>query len=69
MRVRVLSPLEHDGTRYEIGHEAEISSDVAAALELLGVVEIVVAAPPEPVKKTRQPRKPRTPTPPQDEQS
>jgi hypothetical protein len=41
---KVLWPVEHDGTRYEIGDELDVDADTAAALLSCGAIAAVAAA-------------------------
>ena len=41
MAHKVLSPVEHDGTRYEEGAMISLPEDAAAALLVAGVLEMV----------------------------
>jgi len=44
----VLSPVDHDGTRYEPGESVDLPEDAAAALLAVGVVEQAEARKPKP---------------------
>jgi phage gp36-like protein len=48
----VLSPVEHDGKRYEVGQTIALLEDVAAALVAIGVIE-QGAAPAADVRKPK----------------
>lgn len=50
----ILSPVQHDGTRYEIGGTIELPEDAASLLLTAGAIEGPLAEPeaaPEPAKK------------------
>ncbi len=43
----ILSPVEHDGTRYEVGQSLALPEEAAAALLAAGVVEQAEACKPK----------------------
>jgi hypothetical protein len=64
MKVKVTSPLQHDGTRYEAGQTVELSEGLAEQLVRDGVVEQVQEEEPKKEAQTEKEAKPefRAPT-------
>jgi hypothetical protein len=68
MKIKVLSPLNHDNKLYRYGDELEVSDEVAPSLINWGVAEVAPIAPPPPdeppdepadEESTKQPEKPK----------